>query len=108
MPPAELAIAGVLAGHAVRALLPLVSGGYRFDGRKKFCTQAPVAGVVSTSAVLGEPGPDAVVLHAGVPLSADGVSIVETWDTLGMRGTASHDVVINSAHVGIWYVFSSW
>jgi alkylation response protein AidB-like acyl-CoA dehydrogenase len=72
-----------------------VPGGYRLDGRKQFCTQAPVASVISTSATLGEPGPDAVVLHAGVPLSAPGVSIVETWDTLGMRGTASHDVVFD-------------
>ncbi len=72
-----------------------VPGGYRLDGRKQFCSQAPVAGVISTSATLGEPGPDAVVLHAGVPLSADGVSIVETWDTLGMRGTASHDLVFD-------------
>jgi alkylation response protein AidB-like acyl-CoA dehydrogenase len=72
-----------------------VPGGYRLDGRKQFCTQAPVASVISTSATLGEPGPDAVVLHAGVPLSAPGVSIVETWDTLGMRGTASHDLVFD-------------
>ena len=49
-----------------------VPGGYRLDGRKQFCSQAPVAGVISTSATLGEPGPDAVVLHAGVPLSAAG------------------------------------
>ncbi|QJY46619.1 acyl-CoA dehydrogenase family protein [Pseudonocardia broussonetiae] len=76
-----------------------VEGGYRLDGRKVFCTQAPVAGVVSTSAVLGPPGPDAVVLHAGVPLSAPGVSIVETWDTLGMRGTASHDLVFDGVFV---------
>lgn len=72
-----------------------VEGGFRLSGRKNFCTQAPVAGVIATSAVLGDPGPDAVVLHAGVPLSAPGVSIVETWDTLGMRGTASHDVVFD-------------
>jgi alkylation response protein AidB-like acyl-CoA dehydrogenase len=76
-----------------------VDGGYRFDGRKGFCTQAPVAGVLSTSAVLGAPGPDAVVLHAGVPLSAPGVRIEETWDTLGMRGTASHDVVLDGVFV---------
>jgi acyl-CoA dehydrogenase len=76
-----------------------VEGGYRFDGRKTFCSQAPVAGVLSTSAVLGEPGPDAVVLHAGVPFSAPGVGIVETWDTLGMRGTASHDVVLDGVFV---------
>lgn len=76
-----------------------VDGGFRFDGRKGFCTQAPVAGVLSTSAVLGTPGLDAVVLHAGVPMSAPGVRIVETWDTLGMRGTASHDVVLDGVFV---------
>ena len=76
-----------------------VDGGYSFDGRTGFCSQAPVATVMSTSAVLGTPGPDAVVLHAGVPLSAPGVRIVETWDTLGMRGTASHDVVFDGVFV---------
>ncbi|WP_073457325.1 acyl-CoA dehydrogenase family protein [Pseudonocardia thermophila] len=76
-----------------------VDGGYLFDGRKSFCSQAPVASVISTSAVLGAPGPDAVVLHAGVPLSAPGVRIEETWDTLGMRGTASHDVVFDGVFV---------
>ncbi|WP_244930401.1 acyl-CoA dehydrogenase family protein [Nocardioides sp. W7] len=76
-----------------------VEGGYRLDGRKVFCTQAPVATVVSTSAVVGGPGPDAEVIHAGVPLSAPGVSIVETWDTLGMRGTASHDLVFEGVFV---------
>lgn len=76
-----------------------VEGGYRLDGRKAFCTQAPVAGVIATSAVLGPPGPDAVVLHMGVPLTAPGVTILETWDTLGMRGTASHDVVLDGVVV---------
>jgi alkylation response protein AidB-like acyl-CoA dehydrogenase len=76
-----------------------VEGGYLFSGRKVFCSQAPVAGVVSTCAVLGEPGPAATVLHAGVPLSAPGVTIVETWDTLGMRGTASHDLVLEDVFV---------
>ncbi|MFC5996281.1 acyl-CoA dehydrogenase family protein [Pseudonocardia hispaniensis] len=74
-------------------------GGFRFTGRKAFCSQAPAATVISTSAVLGRPGPDAVVLHAGVPLSSPGVSILETWDTLGMRGTASHDVVFDDVFV---------
>jgi alkylation response protein AidB-like acyl-CoA dehydrogenase len=74
-------------------------GGYLFSGRKVFCTQAPVADVISTCAVLGDPGPGATVLHAGVPLSAPGVSMVETWDTLGMRGTASHDLVFEDVFV---------
>ena len=72
-----------------------VGAGTGSTGASSSARQAPVAAVISTSATLGEPGPDAVVLHAGVPLSAPGVSIVETWDTLGMRGTASHDVVFD-------------
>ncbi|MFI6737233.1 acyl-CoA dehydrogenase family protein [Nonomuraea sp. NPDC050451] len=76
-----------------------VEGGFRLSGRKAFCSQAPVATVISTSAVLGEPGPDAEVLHASVPLSSPGVSLVETWDTLGMRGTASHDLVFDDVFV---------
>jgi alkylation response protein AidB-like acyl-CoA dehydrogenase len=76
-----------------------VEGGFRFTGRKKFCSQAPVATVLATSATLGEPGPGAEVLHASVPFASPGVSIVETWDTLGMRGTASHDVVLDRVFV---------
>lgn len=74
-------------------------GGYLFSGRKNFCSQAPAATVLSTSAVLGEPGPAAEVLHASVPMSSPGVSLVDTWDTLGMRGTASQDVVLENVFV---------
>lgn len=74
-------------------------GGFRVSGRKRFCSQAPVASVVSTSAVVGQPGPGAEVLHFSVPLAAEGVRIEETWDTLGMRATASHDVVMDNVFV---------
>jgi alkylation response protein AidB-like acyl-CoA dehydrogenase len=39
------------------------------------------------------------VLVLGVPASAPGVEIVETWDTLGMCGTASHDVIFTDVRV---------
>ncbi|MBC6448056.1 acyl-CoA dehydrogenase family protein [Actinokineospora xionganensis] len=71
-----------------------VEGGFRVSGRKTFCSQSPAATVVATCAVLGEE-----VLHFSVPLAADGVRIEETWDTLGMRGTASHDVVLEDVFV---------
>ncbi len=73
--------------------------GYLISGRKTFCSQSPGATVVATCAVLGEPGVDADVMHFSVPLSAPGVRIEETWDTLGMRGTASHDVVLEDVAV---------
>ena len=76
-----------------------VDGGFSVSGRKVFCSQSPAAGVLSTCAVLGEPGPGAEVLHFAVPLAAEGVQVVETWDTLGMRGTSSHDVLFDGATV---------
>jgi alkylation response protein AidB-like acyl-CoA dehydrogenase len=72
---------------------------YRVNGRKAFCSQSPAATVLATCAVLGEPGPDAEVLHFSVPLAAEGVRLIETWDTLGMRGTASHDLVLEDVRV---------
>lgn len=74
-------------------------GGYRITGRKVFNSQAPVGDVMTTSAVIGEPGPGAEVIHFSLPMHTDGVEIVETWDTLGMRGTGSHDVVIRDVFV---------
>jgi alkylation response protein AidB-like acyl-CoA dehydrogenase len=73
--------------------------GFRISGRKAFCSQSPHATVVSTCAVLGQLDVNAEVLHFSVPLAAEGVRIVETWDTLGMRGTASHDVVLEDVFV---------
>jgi acyl-CoA dehydrogenase len=75
--------------------------GFRVSGHKIFCSQSPGATVVATCAVLGEPGEGAEVLHFSVPLSAPGVRIVETWDTIGMRGTASHDVVLEDVLVPV-------
>jgi acyl-CoA dehydrogenase len=72
---------------------------FRVSGRKAFCSQSPAATVVATCAVVGEPGDGAEVLHFAVPLAADGVRLEETWDTLGMRGTASHDVVLEDVLV---------
>jgi acyl-CoA dehydrogenase len=74
-------------------------GNLRVSGRKAFCSQSPEATAVATSAVLGQPGDDAEVVHFSLPLAAEGVRIVETWDTLGMRGTASHDLVLDDVVV---------
>ena len=42
-------------------------------------------------------GPTA--LQFGVPVKSEGVTIVDTWDTLGMRGTASQTVKIDNVFV---------
>jgi alkylation response protein AidB-like acyl-CoA dehydrogenase len=74
-------------------------GGYRVSGRKAFCSQAPVANVLTTFAAYDDPVEGPIVLAIGVPADSEGFRIVETWDTLGMRGTSSHDVQLDGVFV---------
>ena len=70
-----------------------VEGGYRIDARKVFTSGAPAGNLFMTGAVLETPeGP--MVLHFGVPMNSPHVKVLDTWRTLGMRGTGSHDVLI--------------
>jgi alkylation response protein AidB-like acyl-CoA dehydrogenase len=75
------------------------NGGYRLNGRKAFCSQAPIANVLSTFATYDDPVEGKVILALGVPMSSPGIQVVETWDTLGMRGTASHDVQLDDVMI---------
>jgi acyl-CoA dehydrogenase len=74
-------------------------GGYRVTGRKAFCSQAPVADMLITLAAYDDPEEGRIVLALGIPTSSEGLHIVETWDTLGMRGTSSHDVQLDGVFV---------
>ncbi|MET0580020.1 MAG: acyl-CoA dehydrogenase family protein, partial [Ilumatobacteraceae bacterium] len=79
-----------------------VDGGYRVSGHKVFASQVPMGDVFSTMFVLdGEDGTDAAktVLNMAVPVRAEGVTVLDNWDTLGMRGTGSHDVEITDVFV---------
>jgi alkylation response protein AidB-like acyl-CoA dehydrogenase len=70
-----------------------VEGGYRISGRKIFTSGAPTGDILMTGAVLDtDDGP--MVLHFGVPMNSPHVKVLDTWRTLGMRGTGSHDVLI--------------
>jgi len=76
-----------------------VEGGYRIHARKSFASGAPSAQLFMTGAIEDDPKEGPTVLQFGVPMNAEGVSIVETWDTVGMRGTGSHDVVLDGVFV---------
>lgn len=75
------------------------NGGYRVSGRKVFCSQAPVASVLTTMAAYDDPDEGRVVLLMGIPMASPGVEILDTWDTLGMRATASQDVQLTDVLV---------
>lgn len=77
-----------------RTRVERVDGGYSFTGTKIFTSMSPAWTRLS---VFGrEDGPEGPRLVHGViardagGAPADGVTIVEDWDTLGMRATQSH------------------
>jgi alkylation response protein AidB-like acyl-CoA dehydrogenase len=74
-----------------------VDGGYRITARKVFTSGAEAGDLLMTGAILD--GDPAKVLHFGVPMKAPEVSIVDTWHTLGMRGTGSNDVVVEGLFI---------
>ena len=76
-----------------------VDGGFRVSGRKVFASQVPVGDVFSTMFVLDGDTDERVILNMAVPVKADGVTVLDNWDTLGMRGTGSQDVVIEDVFV---------
>jgi alkylation response protein AidB-like acyl-CoA dehydrogenase len=76
-----------------------VDGGYRVSGRKQFASQSSYGDVLSTMFVFEDPEQGQRVLNMAVPVRAEGVSVLDNWDTLGMRGTASNDVVLEDVLV---------
>ncbi|MGE3541130.1 MAG: acyl-CoA dehydrogenase family protein [Candidatus Tectimicrobiota bacterium] len=76
-----------------------VEGGYRISGRKTFASGCPAGNILVTSAPYDDPQDGLTVLHFPVPLSADGVTILESWRTLGMRASGSHDVLLSEVFV---------
>ena len=76
-----------------------VEGGFRITARKPFSSGCQMGHLLMTSAVYDDPEAGPTVLHFGVPLSAEGVSIIDAWHVLGMRGTGSHDLVLDKVFV---------
>jgi len=76
-----------------------VEGGYRIDARKIFSSGCPSGQLLVTSAVLDDPEAGPTVLHFPVALDAPGVKILDTWHTLGMRGSGSHDITLDGVFV---------
>jgi acyl-CoA dehydrogenase len=81
-------------GTAVR-----VDGGYRVSARKPNSSGCEIGNVLVTSFRWDDAPDGPQVLHCSIPLAADGVSIDLTWDTLGLRATGSHTVVLDDVFV---------
>jgi alkylation response protein AidB-like acyl-CoA dehydrogenase len=67
-----------------------VDGGYHLKGAKTFCSGAGHADAYLVAA--RSAGDQSVVSQFLVPATVDGLHVEPTWDSLGMRATASHDL----------------
>lgn len=75
-----------------------VEGGYRINVRKAFCSGAEMADIAVMSCAYDD-GNEEHVLHFAVPMNADGVTIQDDWDAMGMRGTGSNSVQFTNVFV---------
>jgi len=83
-----------------------VEGGYRFYGHRHFGTLSPVWDWLNTYGIDTSDPDDPKIVHAVFQRDTAGYRIVETWDTLGMRATQSHDTILEGAFVPDRHVLS--
>ena len=74
-------------------------GGYLISGHKIFGSLSPVWTYGGFHAQDDSDPNNPQVVHGFVHRNTPGVEIVETWDTLGMRATQSHDTILDKAFV---------
>ena len=76
-----------------------VDGGFRVSARKAPASGCEVGNILVTSIRWDDAPSGSKVLHCAVPMNAEGVRIEKTWDTLGLRATGSHTVVLEDVFV---------
>lgn len=74
-------------------------GGYLVSARKFFASQSTAGDIAVTSAPYQDPEGQWWVMHFAVPFTASGVSVLDDWDTLGMRATGSQTIVFDKVFV---------
>jgi alkylation response protein AidB-like acyl-CoA dehydrogenase len=72
------------------------SEGWIINGRKTFTTMSPVLDYFIVSATINE---NNQVGNFLIPKSSQGVLIEETWDSIALRGTGSHDLLLRDVVV---------
>ena len=82
----------------------VVEGGFRVSGRYRFASGCRHASAMTCGCVLFENGKpslrsDGQQKGRVMLIPASKVTIVDTWDTTGMRGTGSHDFVVDDVFV---------
>ena len=82
----------------------VVDGGFRISGRYRFASGCQHATMMTCGCLLFEDGkplmrPDGQQKARVMLVPASKVTIVDTWNTTGMRGTGSHDFIVDNVFV---------
>ncbi len=90
------------AGNDITLLLAVahaerVDGGWEISGHKIFGSLTPVWTYGGFHAMDTTDPDDPRVVHGFLRRDAEGIQIIDTWDTLGMRATQSQDTVLDKA-----------
>jgi alkylation response protein AidB-like acyl-CoA dehydrogenase len=73
--------------------------GFVLNGRKTFTSLSPIIDLFSVNTSATDDDGNKVIGLFVVPRGTAGIEIIETWDTMSMRATASHDMVLKDAWV---------
>lgn len=77
---------------------------YRLNGRKSFTSMSPIINFFVVNTTIDGPDGGSQIGTFLVPRGTPGMETIETWDTMGMRATASHDLVLKDVLVPAQYL----
>ena len=74
--------------------------GWRIDGTKAFCTMSPLADLLGVAVTFVDDGGAERYGFAYVSTTADGCTVHDDWDALGMRSSGSGRVSFDGVRIG--------
>ena len=76
-----------------------VDGGWRLNGTKIFGTMSPAAQLAFVSFRGENEAGEPHTWFSLIPANNPGMASMNNWDALGMRASASHDIVFRDCHI---------
>ena len=102
-------VAAILSEPGTTGLLPStfacttqarkVSGGWRLNGKKSFCTMAQSADIINLFAHPEDSKDPETALSLLVSPKSEGIRFENNWNTLGMRATRSDNMILEEVFV---------
>jgi len=74
-------------------------GGFLVNAVKHFASQSAGGNILVTSAAYEDPENGWQVLHFSVPIKSQGITVLNNWQAMGMRGTGSHSVKLEKVFI---------